>query len=322
MIEISVHSEINNSEAEVYYSAFGLDKKVFSLDAVKDIFATNESETDFKLNIHCDGGSVSEGLAIYDFLRTSGKTIHANIEGKCHSMAVTLLLAAPKENRTANPNVRALIHKVRGLVVGYETADTLQAYSEDIKKEEDAIINIYAERTGVDKETLQGFINAEKELTAQELKDNGFISRINTYNTNLKKENMDILKTINEKLDKLTGLFNKDFEVVELVNEELPEVTLETEVEETEVDTLKATIKDLQDQLAKFEEMITEKDETINEQKKTVEDVLSTVNEIKEQIKSQGVAPSRTVTPKAPVNRNEEIINKFKETRKKIKGEN
>lgn len=99
MINIRLYNPIANKHNAWWYSWDGEDG-VFSLDFVQKVFSDNPNETDFRFNVHCAGGEVEEGLAIYDWLRTSGKNIYMNIEGGCHSMAVTLLLAAPAENRS------------------------------------------------------------------------------------------------------------------------------------------------------------------------------------------------------------------------------
>ncbi len=195
MMEIEIHSPVGNEANKWLYKLDG-HEGVFSLDFVQSLFRDNPGETDFRFGIHCPGGEVEEGLAIYDCLRTSGKDIHMNIEGGCHSMAVVLLLAAPLENRTANPNCRALIHRVTGCAGG--TPDDLAAAAEDARRAEESILDIYADRTGQDKEFLRSIMAEQKERTAAELLDWGFISRINNYNTNFKsKKNM--AKTLKER---------------------------------------------------------------------------------------------------------------------------
>lgn len=102
-------------------------------------------------------------------------------------MAVCLLLAAPKENRTANPNCRALIHEVRACTCDNLTADEAQALADEIRTEQEAILDIYADRTGTDRQKLEELMKAERQLTAEQLKEYGFISKINVYTTNRKK---------------------------------------------------------------------------------------------------------------------------------------
>ncbi|MCD8293685.1 MAG: ATP-dependent Clp protease proteolytic subunit [Clostridia bacterium] len=191
MIEIKLHDPIGN-ESNLWMYWWDGYEGVFSLEFVQKLFEEHPDETDFKFNIHCPGGEVEEGLAIYDALRTSGKNIHMNIEGGCHSMAVTLLLAAPLQWRTANPNCRALIHRVQSCAGG--TPDELAAAAEEARQCEESILDIYADRTGQDKEFLRGVMAEQKERTAQELLEWGFIGSINAYNTNFKSSKGNMAK--------------------------------------------------------------------------------------------------------------------------------
>ena len=80
MIEVKLHNPVANESRAWMYWWDGYEG-VFSLEFVQSLFKNNPAETDFKFNIHCPGGEVQEGLAIYDCLRTSGKNIYMNIEG-------------------------------------------------------------------------------------------------------------------------------------------------------------------------------------------------------------------------------------------------
>ncbi|MDR0688158.1 MAG: ATP-dependent Clp protease proteolytic subunit [Prevotellaceae bacterium] len=186
MVEVKVYDSIANKDEGTFIEAFGIENQVFSADAVRSVFENNSHEKDFRFNIHCNGGSVSEGLAIYDLIRTSGKNIYAHIDGACHSMAVVVLLAAPLKNRTANVNASALLHRVRYNGGEGMTAAELSAAAKLCVDEESKILRIYAERTGRGESEMRKLMNAEKEHPAQKLLELGFISRITSYNTNMK----------------------------------------------------------------------------------------------------------------------------------------
>lgn len=150
----------------------------------------SSNDPEFCINIDCNGGSVMEGLKMYDALRNSGKNIYTNITGGCHSMAVVILLAAPAENRSANKNCRALIHRVYTQAPGQINAGTAEQIKEQLEMEENAILDIYESRTGRSREDLQALMAKEDFHTAQELLEYGFISHINDYSTNQYFENM------------------------------------------------------------------------------------------------------------------------------------
>lgn len=186
MIEIRLHEEIDSKSNEWIYEWLGMNKP-FSLDSLQEIMDQNPGEG-LKFQIHCVGGSCSEGFAIYDALRTSGREIACNVEGDCHSMAIVLLLAAPKERRTANPNTSFLIHEVSGAVSGNTSA--VEAYAEEMRDYQNRILDIYADRTGWNRDELEQIMKEEKVRDAKFMLEHGFIGAINEYNTNQKKKNM------------------------------------------------------------------------------------------------------------------------------------
>ena len=186
MIRVKVYSPIANQMNAWWYWMDDGDG-VFSLAFVRSLFEKNPQESDFRFDLHCPGGEVEEGFAIYDYLRTSGKNIYMNIEGICHSMAVTLLLAAPRENRSANPNSVALIHQVSGGAYGSTSA--VESQAKDMRMLQNRMLDIYAERTGASRDVLETIMMEEREHDTRELLSLGFISKINSYNTNFQPFN-------------------------------------------------------------------------------------------------------------------------------------
>lgn len=184
MIFLDIKGVIDTEATKVMMQMWGFPEEICSVETVNRILADNPDEKDITLNIDCEGGSVEEGLKIYDALRGSGKNIYTNITGGCHSMAVVLLLAAPEENRSANRNIRSLIHRVYIGNCGYLSADDCLELAEACLREEDAILDIYVERTGNDRETLREIMRQEKIHDAKSLLELNFISKINEYNTN------------------------------------------------------------------------------------------------------------------------------------------
>lgn len=198
MVRCRIYEPIACEDNRWFYEWMGA-SGVLSLQAVNALLDEHPEEKDFYFDIHCAGGEVEEGLAIYDKLRTSGKNIHMNIEGGCHSMAVCLLLAAPREFRTANANAVALIHKVSGWAEG--TSADLTAAANTTAMLEKRIVEIYADRTGHSADEMQALMDKQEEHTAQELLSLGFISKINPYNTNYKTTMAKDKKSISEFLN-------------------------------------------------------------------------------------------------------------------------
>ena len=195
MLVIELNLPIGPESENKWAAMWGEEQVVFSLETVKRIFNEHPDEKDIKFNINCDGGYVEEGFAIYDYIRTSGRNIYCNVEGGCHSMAIVMLLAAPLENRSMNKHSQCLIHCVRSEFWSDMTADQLKAAAEELQKDEDMILDIYADRTGGDREELSAFMKEEKMRTADWMLEHGFVGSINAYNTNLRKGGFIINQT-------------------------------------------------------------------------------------------------------------------------------
>lgn len=345
MVEINVYNDIANKKDGVFMSMFGMDDAVFSADKVKDIFSKNTKEKEFKFNIHCDGGSVSEGLAIYDIIRNSGKTIFTNIEGGCHSMAIILLLSAPFENRTANANARALIHKVRSYSMEAMTADEMREMAEYIEQEESAILDIYEDRTKTARAELENLMREEKQRTAKELLNYGFISKINTYSTNQKKSQMskqtknEVLNAADKFLRKLKNLINPDDAVNFDFTDEDGNVLFSTEKEDDTLavgdaaspdgtfelpDGRTVTIADgaVTEITEAIEPSETEELENrIEELENALSEAKTLITDLKNQIGSNYKAKNRMANPKGGRGQSaEDLKNELAEKRAKFKG--
>lgn len=214
MIFVDIKGEINNEVQKFWAQLWGEPREVFSVETIRAILKKYPNDPDLFLNIDCNGGDVEEGFKIYDELRNSGKNIHTNITGGCHSMAVVLLLAAPAENRSANRNCRALIHKVYAPVYDFINADDAEDVAAMLRMEQDAILDVYVDRTGNDRAMMEQVMAQEKTHNAQSLLELGFISKINSYNTNqlfnkMAKSTKPASNAFQAFMDKVTAFRNK-----------------------------------------------------------------------------------------------------------------
>lgn len=193
---------------------------VFSAERLSN-FISAESDNQLDIHIHSYGGSVNEGYACFDILKMSGKELRSTVIGSCASISTLFLLAAPLENRSIYSNGRVIIHNPyipgEAFDENYDAAK-LTAIANEMKIEEDRLLETYVSETTTDRETLRALMNAEKELTPQECLKYGFVSKIiypilnrsqinellNT-NKNNKMENAEIVA----KLDKQEGILNK-----------------------------------------------------------------------------------------------------------------
>jgi ATP-dependent protease ClpP protease subunit len=341
MIHAKIYNEIGTTSDALMLKSEGLEDAIFTAETISNLFAQHPEETDFMFHINCAGGNTAEGLACYDLLRTSGKNIFMNIDGACHSMAVTLLLAAPLENRTANPNAKALIHNVKASPrnVG---ADQLRMMAEIVEKEQSTILNIYSERTGKDVDTLSALMKEERVHTAEVLLQYGFISQINKYSNNFKTKTMSnkkfagLINSAETMIQKLTNLLEgapetvnyefMDAEGVVLFTTEkeddslavgdvatpdgtftLPDgrvvVIAEGVVTEIQepVNEMEVELNNLKNELAASQAALEASNAQIDEMKNALTESTNLMTELKNSLGSTHQVSTRNVAPKTPI---------------------
>ena len=156
----------------------GIDGVSFS--SVDEFIQSVAAEDDtIDLRIHCPGGDVTEGWAIVDKLRATGKTIVATVEGQCASMATIILCAASV--RRAAPHASLLIHDPyipEYTLAGAYHAEDLERIANDLKVEREKMLAFYVERTGADRDVLDAQMNAGTYFGPEKAKELGFIHEI------------------------------------------------------------------------------------------------------------------------------------------------
>jgi ATP-dependent Clp protease protease subunit len=112
------------------------------------------------IRINCIGGSVLEGLAIYDMIRASAMNVTTICEGVAASMGAILFEAGDK--RDMYPNARLMIHRAQGAVAG--DADAIRAYADSVESCEDSIKAILKERAGMDDAGIAALMQTNVDL--------------------------------------------------------------------------------------------------------------------------------------------------------------
>lgn len=127
-----------------------------------------------KIYINTFGGSVYDGLALYDFIRNMQSVVHTYGFGKIMSMGAFLLLAGDK--RFISQRSTIMIHEISDNLEG--PLDSINVGFKESKRLQNILLKIFTSRTNIDKETYWKKIKADKYLTPDEALNLGFVDYI------------------------------------------------------------------------------------------------------------------------------------------------
>jgi ATP-dependent Clp protease protease subunit len=179
-MKIRLHGTIldeDSKKCEVMW--FGESDSVSFKDLDEALASKADDDRVIELSINSPGGVCTEGMAIYDRLRSlEGHTIKAEVIGECSSMASVVLMAASV--RRMHPNARICIHKPRfsDFYLPTMTEDEAKRAYEDLHAETERLKKIYLDRTSYTEEELDKLMGEDRYMTAEEALQHGVITEI------------------------------------------------------------------------------------------------------------------------------------------------
>ncbi len=137
-----------------------------------------DPEKDISIYIHCPGGIISAGLAIYDTMQLIRCDISTICVGLAASMGTLLLCAGTKGKRYALPNSTIHLHQAVGGAQG-QAAD-IEIAAREIMRMQETIRNIIAEHTGQPIEKIAHDTDRDFYLNPKQAMEYGLIDEILT----------------------------------------------------------------------------------------------------------------------------------------------
>lgn len=162
--EVWIYEQIG----EDFWSGDGVTAKKFQ----KELAAVKASQID--LHINSPGGSVFDGLTIYNLLKQHPATVTTYIDGLAASIASVIALAGDRVIMA--DNALFMIHQPSGAVVG--TASDMRDFADTLDKVSGAMLTTYTGKTGREEEEITGWLDAETWFSAAEALDYGFIDEV------------------------------------------------------------------------------------------------------------------------------------------------
>ena len=150
-----------------------------SLVVAQLLFLESEDpDKEIILYINSPGGSITDGMAIYDTINYIKCPVSTICVGLAASMGAVLLACGTKGKRYATPNAEIMIHQplISGGLSGQATE--IKIHADHMVKTREKLNKILSERTGQSLETIMNDTERDNFMTAEEALKYGLIDGI------------------------------------------------------------------------------------------------------------------------------------------------
>jgi ATP-dependent Clp protease protease subunit len=138
--------------------------------------SSQDPEAPITMYLNTPGGSVYDGLAIYDTMQYIPNEVQTVCTGLAASMGAVLLCAGEKGKRFALPHSRIMIHQPLGGAHGQ--ASDIEITAKEILKLKGELYQIIADHSGKTLKQIEKDADRDHWLTAKEAVDYGMIDDI------------------------------------------------------------------------------------------------------------------------------------------------
>ena len=143
------------------------------------LFLESENpDKEISFYINSPGGSVSDGLAIYDTMQFVKPNVSTLCIGQAASMGALLLAAGSKGKRFCLPNSRVMIHQPMGGFQGQ--ASDIEIHAREILNRKAKLNEIFAKHTGQDLKSIERDTDRDNFLSAEQALSYGIVDKVLT----------------------------------------------------------------------------------------------------------------------------------------------
>ena len=135
-----------------------------------------DPEAEISMYINSPGGSVTDGMAIFDTMRSIKPKVRTVCLGMAASMGAFLLMAGEPGMRYALPNSEVMIHQPSGGASGQAT--DVQLHAQWLLRTKNKMNTLMSEMTGQELSKIQQDVERDYFMTAQEALEYGIIDKI------------------------------------------------------------------------------------------------------------------------------------------------
>ncbi len=152
-------------------SARGVVTRLLSLDS-------EDPEKEIVLYINSPGGSVHDGMAIYDAMQAITAPVSTVCTGLAASMGAVLLASGQKGRRFTWPHARIMIHQPSVMGTITARATDLDIHAKEIIRMRSELNRLLADRTGQDVDKIAADTDRDYFMSAEEAVAYGLVDEI------------------------------------------------------------------------------------------------------------------------------------------------
>ncbi|MDD9922974.1 MAG: Clp protease ClpP [Boseongicola sp.] len=149
--------------------AYGVPAKAF-IEELKGLGDVSE----LTLRINSPGGSVFDGIAIYNALKRHPAQVTVTVDGLAASIASVILCAG--DEVVMPKNALIMVHDPSAVVMG--NASDMRSMADALDKMRDGLVSAYQDKTGRDQPDITAWMAEEAWFDANEALEAGFADRI------------------------------------------------------------------------------------------------------------------------------------------------
>lgn len=187
LIPMVIEQSGRGERAYDIYSRLLKERVVFLVGPVTEVTAnlivaqllyleSENPDKDISFYINSPGGSVSDGLAVYDTMQFIKPQVSTLCIGHAASMGALLMAAGSKGKRYCLPNSRVMIHQPMGGFHGQ--ASDVEIHAREILYLKSKLNEILAKHTGKDIKTIEQDTDRDNFLSAEQAVNYGLVDKV------------------------------------------------------------------------------------------------------------------------------------------------
>lgn len=174
--EISMYGEVVDTRPVDFWTGQPVSGNFIMLDEFLRDLDELKNKQNITVHINSVGGDLYAGVAIYNRLKSLPANVTTVNDGLAASAGSIIFQAGNTRKVNAGSNI--MIHQAMGFLYGYYNSKELKEAIKQLDAGNKAAVNIYAEASGRDIDSIKTLVDKETWLTGQEAVDAGFADEL------------------------------------------------------------------------------------------------------------------------------------------------